>query len=332
MLLGNKGAQLCEMTSIGLPVPPGFTISTVACRKFYSLGKKWPKGLEQEVKQKLKALEKKTGKNLGDSQNPLFVSVRSGSYVSMPGMMDTVLNLGMNDETMKACGEQMENNRAALDSYRRFINMFGNVVMGVAHEKFEQVLDSVKKEMNANQDTDLTEEDLKEVVEKYKEVVRKNTGKDFPSDVFVQLKMAIDAVFNSWNSKRAVAYRKINNLIDEAGTAVNVQAMVFGNTGENSGTGVAFTRNPSTGEKELFGEFLINAQGEDVVSGIRTPKQLSELKNLHPKVFSELVKIFDLLEKHYKDLQDVEFTFDRGKLYVLQTRGQEAEKELQKLQ
>lgn len=319
MLLGNKGAQLAEMTSIGLPVPPGFTISTTACNEFYSLGKKWPKGLEEEVKKKLFELEKKTGKKLG-GENPLFVSVRSGSYVSMPGMMDTVLNIGMNDKTVLAFAKQTSNERAAFDSYRRFINMFGDVVMGVKHEFFEKELEEIKAKRGVELDTELSAGDLKEVVGRYKHVVKKHAAKDFPQDAWTALKMSVDAVFNSWNSPRAVAYRKINRLRNDAGTGVNVQSMVFGNTGEKSGTGVAFTRNPATGEKEHYGEFLINAQGEDVVAGIRTPKKIDELKKLLPGVYGELLKVYGILEKHYRDLQDFEFTFEEKKLFLLQTR------------
>jgi len=309
------------MTSIGLPVPPGFTISTEACKKFYELEKKWPQGLEKEVKEKILELEKKTRKTFGGAENPLFVSVRSGSYVSMPGMMDTVLNLGMNDQTVIACAKQTGNERAALDSYRRFINMFGDVVMGVKHEFFEKELEEVKAKRSAKLDTELNAMDLKEVVERYKEVVKKHGGEEFPKDTWTALKMTIDAVFNSWNANRATAYRKIHNIRHDAGTGVNVQAMVFGNMGKDSGTGVAFTRNPATGKKEHYGEFLINAQGEDVVAGIRTPQKIDELKKVLPKVYEELLKVYDTLEKHYKDMQDFEFTFEQGKLFLLQTRS-----------
>ncbi|MEM4709447.1 MAG: pyruvate, phosphate dikinase, partial [Candidatus Diapherotrites archaeon] len=320
-ILGNKGAQLAEMTRAGLNVPYGFTITTDACREFYRLNKKWPKGLEEEVKKALKKLEKKTGKKFGDEKNPLFVSVRSGSYVSMPGMMDTVLNLGMNDKTTETFANLTKNPRAAYDSYRRFINMFGDVVMGIPHAKFEEKLTEIKERAGAKFDTDLNVEELKKVVEEYKAIVKREKGNSFPQDPITQLKMGINAVFDSWNSNRAIAYRKINNLRNDAGTAVNVQAMVFGNMGEDSGTGVAFTRNPATGEKEHYGEFLVNAQGEDVVAGIRTPKPIEEMKNTHPKVYAELSKIFEKLDKHYKDMQDFEFTFEKGKLYLLQTRS-----------
>jgi len=318
--LGNKGAQLAEMTASGLPVPPGFTVSTEACNEFYEKGKKWPEGLENQVKEALEKVEEKMGKKFGGKENPLFFSVRSGSYVSMPGMMDTVLNLGMNDETVEAFAKQTGNERAAWDSYRRFIQMFGDVVMGVPHSKFEKILDKIKEEKGAKVDTDLDVDALKQVVAEYKKMVKKEEGKLFPDNAWEQLKMGIDAVFNSWNTPRAVSYRRINKLRNDAGTGVNVQVMVFGNMGNDSGTGVSFTRNPATGEKEHYGEFLVNAQGEDVVAGIRTPKKIDEMKNTHPEVYKELIKVYETLEKHYKDLQDFEFTFEKGKLYLLQTR------------
>ncbi len=319
--LGNKGAQLAEMTETGLPVPPGFTLSTEACNEFYELGKEWPEGLKKQVKEKLAELEKEQGKELGKGENPLFVSVRSGSYVSMPGMMDTILNLGMNDESVEAFAKKTGNPRAAYDSYRRFITMFGNVVMDVTHAKFEELLDHAKDTKGVKFDTDLDAEDLKALIPKYKELVKAEAGKDFPQDPLEQLTMSIDAVFGSWNNPRAIAYRKINSLRNDAGTGVNVQAMVFGNMGETSGTGVSFTRNPGTGEKEHYGEFLINAQGEDVVAGIRTPKPVDSMKDVLPDVYEELLKIYDTLEKHYKDLQDFEFTIEDKKLYLLQTRN-----------
>ncbi|MFH1586953.1 MAG: pyruvate, phosphate dikinase, partial [Candidatus Diapherotrites archaeon] len=320
-LLGNKGAQLAEMSSLGLPVPPGFTITTEACNEFYDLNKKWPEGLERQVKEKLSELEKKMGKKLGDKENPMLVSVRSGSYVSMPGMMDTVLNLGLNDESVKGLAKQTNNERMAYDSYRRFINMFGDVVMGVKHEKFEGILSSVKKAKGAKFDTDLDVEALKEVVEGYKELVKKETGKMFPNDPFEQLRMGINAVFSSWNVPRAVSYRRINKLRNDAGTGVNVQTMVFGNMGEDSGTGVGFTRNPSTGKKEHYGEYLINAQGEDVVAGIRTPEPIDEMKKKLPEAYVELLKIYEKLETHYREMQDFEFTVERGTFFLLQTRS-----------
>lgn len=320
-LLGNKGAQLSEMISIGLPVPPGFTITTEACKEFYAKNKKWPIGLEEQVKEKLSALEKKMDKMLGDSKNPLFVSVRSGSYVSMPGMMDTVLNLGMNDESVKAFAVQTKNERAAWDSYRRFIHMFGDVVMLVPHEKFEECIHNFKETKGKELDTELSAEDLRELVSKYKEIVLNEKGKSFPQNPWEQLIMAIDAVFNSWNSQRAISYRRINNLRNDAGTAVNIQAMVFGNMGNDSGTGVSFTRNPGNGNREHYGEFLINAQGEDVVAGMRTPEKIDSMKKTHLNVYEELLRVYEKLEKHYKDLQDFEFTFEKGKLFLLQTRS-----------
>ena len=320
-LLGNKGAQLAEMTNAGLNVPYGFIISTEACNKFYGSGKKWPNGLGVQVKTALVKLEKKTGKKFGSVKNPLFVSVRSGSYVSMPGMMDTVLNLGMNDETVEAFAKLTKNPCAALDSYRRFINMFGDVVMGVPHSKFEAALDKVKEKAGAKFDTDLTVEHLRDVVQKYKEIVRKEKGTMFPQEPWKQLEMGVNAVFLSWNTPRAVSYRRINKLRNDAGTGVSVQAMVFGNMGNDSGTGVSFTRNPATGAKEHYGEFLVNAQGEDVVAGIRTPKQIDEMRKTNPKVYKELVGIYGKLERHYRDLQDFEFTFEKGKLFMLQTRS-----------
>jgi len=320
-LLGNKGAQLAEMTASKLPVPQGFTITTEACNQFYEEGKKWPHGLESQVKEKLEKLEKKMSKDLGGKENPLFLSVRSGSYVSMPGMMDTVLNLGMNDETVEVFAKKTGNERAALDSYRRFITMFGDVVMDVKHALFEGILDNAKKTKGVKFDTELDASDLKALIPKYKELVRKEAGKDFPQDPWEQLKMGIDAVFSSWNTPRAVSYRRINSLRSDAGTGVNVQAMVFGNMGEDSGTGVSFTRNPANGNKEHYGEFLINAQGEDVVAGIRTPRPIDELKGVMPEVYEELLKIYDTLENHYKDMQDFEFTIENKKLYLLQTRN-----------
>lgn len=319
-LLGNKGAQLAEMTSIGLPVPPGFTITTKACNEFYENRQNWPKGLLEEIKGKLNELEKTMGKKLGDDKNPLLVSVRSGSYVSMPGMMDTVLNLGMNDKSVVSFASQTKNERAAWDSYRRFIHMFGDVVMGVQHEKYEHIIAELKKKKGAKFDTDLTVEDLKELVKQYKALVRQEKGNDFPQDPWSQLEMGINAVFNSWNCPRAVSYRRINKLRGDAGTAVNVQSMVFGNMGNDSGTGVGFTRNPANGEKEHYGEFLINAQGEDVVAGMRTPEPIDRMKEKLPEAYKELIKIYALLEKHYREMQDFEFTIERNRLYMLQTR------------
>jgi len=319
-ILGGKGAGLAEMTRIGLPVPQGFTISTEACIEYYENGKKYPQGLEDQIKENLKKLEEISKKKLGDSKNPLLVSVRSGAVVSMPGMMDTVLNLGLNDITIQGIIENTKNERFAYDSYRRFLQMFGNVVLNIEHDKFEHILEAVKNELKAKLDTEIDCDGLKKLVEEYKKLIKKETGKDFPQNPELQLKTAIDAVFNSWNTKRAVTYRRINKIPDDLGTAVNVQEMVFGNMGEDSGTGVGFTRNPSTGVKENYGEYLLNAQGEDVVAGIRTPLPLSNLKNDLPKVYEELIKIVKLLEKHYKDVQDYEFTIEKRKLYLLQTR------------
>ncbi|MEN3203043.1 MAG: pyruvate, phosphate dikinase [Atribacterota bacterium] len=320
LLLGGKGANLAEMTRIGLPVPPGFTITTEACSHFYKNNQTWPEGLEEEVKKSLKVLEEKTGKKFGDPNNPLLVSVRSGAPASMPGMMDTILNLGLNDAVVQGLARLTSNERFAYDCYRRFIQMFGNVVMGVDHSKFEAVLDEVKEEVGAKLDTDLDAAALKKVVEKYKKLYKEHTGEDFPQEPWEQLRRAINAVFLSWNNKRAITYRKIHNIPEDWGTAVNVQMMVFGNMGFDSGTGVGFTRNPSTGEKEYYGEYLLNAQGEDVVAGIRTPKPIKEMEKELPQAFEELKKVYEILEKHYKDMQDFEFTIERGKLYLLQTR------------
>jgi len=319
-ILGGKGAGLAEMTRIGLPVPHGFTISAEVCNEYYENNQKYPLELDEQVKDKLNELEDVSKKKLGDAKDPLLVSVRSGAAISMPGMMDTVLNLGLNDITIQGVIDKTKNERFAYDSYRRFLQMFGNVVLGIEHDKFERVLEAIKTELKVKLDTEINCDGLKKLVEEYKKLIKKETGKDFPQDPELQLKTAIDAVFNSWNTKRAVTYRRINKIPDDLGTAVNVQEMVFGNMGEDSGTGVGFTRNPSTGEKEYYGEYLLNAQGEDVVAGIRTPLPLSNLQNDLPKVYEELIKIVKLLEKHYKDVQDYEFTIEKGKLYLLQTR------------
>lgn len=318
-LLGGKGANLCEMTSLGVPVPPGFVITTETCREFLET-KRYPNGFDKEVALHLAKLEEACGKIFGDKENPLLVSVRSGAAVSMPGMMDTVLNLGLNDETVQGMIAKTQNPRAAYDAYRRFVNMFSNVVLGLSHELFEEQMEAIKKAKGIECDTDLTENDLKELVALYKAVVQKHTGQPFPEDPHDQLKFAIEAVFNSWNNDRAITYRKINGIGGLIGTAVNVQAMVFGNMGETSGTGVVFTRDPSTGEKMLYGEFLMNAQGEDVVAGIRTPKDIESLKTVLPEAYNQLVDIKDKLENHYKDMQDIEFTIEEAKLYFLQTR------------
>ncbi|MEA3453446.1 MAG: pyruvate, phosphate dikinase [Candidatus Caldatribacteriota bacterium] len=319
-ILGGKGAGLAEMTRISLPVPQGFTISAEVCNEYYKNNQKYPLGLDEQIKDKLNKLEDASKKKLGDPKKPLLVSVRSGAAISMPGMMDTVLNLGLNDITIQGVIDNTKNERFAYDSYRRFLQMFGNVVLGIEHDKFEYVLEKIKKELKVKLDTEIYCDGLKKLVEEYKKLIKKETGKDFPQNPELQLKTAIDAVFNSWNTKRAVTYRRINKIPDDLGTAVNVQEMVFGNMGGDSGTGVGFTRNPSTGEKEYYGEYLLNAQGEDVVAGIRTPLPLSNLKNDLPKVYEELIKIVKLLEKHYKDVQDYEFTIEKGKLYLLQTR------------
>jgi len=318
-LLGGKGANLCEMKRIGIPVPEGFVITTEACREFFKKND-FPEGLWEEVLRAMAELEKRTGKKFGGEENPLLVSVRSGAPISMPGMMDTILNLGLNDKTVEGLSKATNNPRFAYDSYRRLIQMFGNVVLGIEHNEFEEVLDKIKKKYNAEQDVDLDVNALKEVVEEFKKVIEKH-GKKFPQDPYEQLRMAIWAVFESWNNERAKVYRKINNIPDDMGTAVNIVTMVFGNMGNDSATGVAFTRNPSTGEKELYGEYLVNAQGEDVVAGIRTPKPVSELAKEMPEVYNQLKNIAELLEKHYRDMQDIEFTIERGKLYILQTRN-----------
>jgi pyruvate, orthophosphate dikinase len=320
-LLGGKGANLAEMTSIGLPVPPGFTITTEACDSYYKDGKKLNEEIKKQISEKLIELQKDMGKRFGNSSDPLLVSVRSGAAVSMPGMMDTILNLGLNDESVLGLIEKTGNERFAYDSYRRFIQMFGDVVMGVKHELFEEILERVKETRGVKQDTELDADDLRRIVEMYKELIRAKKGRDFPSDVYEQLDMAIDAVFGSWNNDRAITYRRLNNIHGLLGTAVNVQTMVFGNMGEDSGTGVCFTRNPSTGENKFYGEFLMNAQGEDVVAGIRTPKNIEELGEIMGDCYSELVELRKRLEEHYKDMQDIEFTIQQGKLYILQTRN-----------
>lgn len=319
-LLGGKGANLAEMTRMGLPVPRGFTITTEACIEYTKGGKKFPSGLNEQVNENLKKLEENTGKTLGDSDNPLLVSVRSGAVFSMPGMMDTILNLGLNENTIQGIIQKTNDERFAYDSYRRFIQMFGNVVMGISGEHFEKILEEIKNKQKVEIDADIDVDGLKEVVKQYKSLVSKETGKEFPDDPQQQLNMAIEAVFSSWDNKRARTYRKINKIPDDLGTAVNVQEMVFGNMGYDSGTGVGFTRNPSTGEKENYGEYLLNAQGEDVVAGIRTPKHLDELNNDMPEVYEELISTVKKLENIYKDVQDYEFTIEKKKLFILQTR------------
>ncbi len=320
-LLGGKGANLADMTSIGLPVPPGFTISTEACAFYSAHNAEYPEGLREEVMANLAKLEKVMGAKLGDSENPLLVSVRSGAAQSMPGMMDTVLNLGMTPDSAKALAKKTNNQRFAWDSYRRFMQMFGDVVMGVPHHDFEEALQAVKTERNRKFDTELDVDDLKEVIDRYRALYKKAIGEDFPTDPIDQLFKAINAVFGSWNNERAIKYRQMNDIRGLLGTAVNVQSMVFGNMGNTSGTGVAFTRDPSTGENKFYGEYLMNAQGEDVVAGIRTPETIDTLRNVNEKVYNQLVGIRDLLEKHYKDMQDIEFTIQEGNLYMLQTRN-----------
>ena len=320
-LLGGKGANLAEMTNIGLPVPFGFTITTDVCRKYTEDGGVLAQEVIDEVWEHLAELEEVMGKKFGDNENPLLVSVRSGAPISMPGMMDTILNLGLNDVAVEGLAKKTNNERFAYDSYRRFIQMFGDVVMEIKKSNFDEVLDGQKKKAGVEFDVELTTEDLKEVIAGYKEVVKRELGREFPQEPKDQLLEAIKAVFRSWNNDRAILYRKMYDISDSLGTAVNVQSMVFGNSGNNSGTGVAFTRNPANGENKLFGEFLVNAQGEDVVAGIRTPQPISEMAEAFPEVYSQFEKIADTLENHYKDMQDMEFTVEDRKLFMLQTRN-----------
>ncbi len=321
-LLGGKGANLAEMTRIGLPVPPGFTLSTEACSGYYTDGPEgtWPEGLEEQVKEKLALLESVSEREFGRGSEPLLVSVRSGAAVSMPGMMDTVLNLGLNENSIRSLISKTGNPRFVWDAYRRFIQMFGDVVMGIPHHTFEEALDGVKAGKGVELDTDLSTDDLKEVVDQFKRIYDSKTGKPFPEDPWDQLKLSIDAVFGSWNNARAIRYRQINAITGLIGTAVNVQTMVFGNMGDASGTGVCFTRNPSNGENVFYGEYLMNAQGEDVVAGIRTPKPISTLRDVNEEAYDELLRIRTILEEHYLDMQDIEFTIQEEKLYILQTR------------
>ena len=320
-LLGGKGANLAEMTNIGLPVPRGFTVTTEACLKYYDDGEKLNADITSEIEEKLKELEKITGKTLGDAHNPLLVSVRSGARASMPGMMDTVLNLGLNDTVAEGFSEVTGNPRFVYDSYRRFIQMFADVVMGFPKSSFERLFDKIKEEKHVEYDTELTAEDLQEVIGIYKEEYKKHAGVEFPQDPKVQLIEAVKAVFRSWNNDRAITYRRLNDIPSSWGTAVNVQEMVYGNKGETSGTGVAFTRNPATGENALYGEYLMNAQGEDVVAGIRTPQTIDTLKEVMPECYEEFKRICGILENHYRDMQDMEFTIEDGKLFMLQTRN-----------
>ena len=320
-LLGGKGANLAEMTVMGLPIPQGFTITTEACTDFNANGKQLNEAMVEQIDKALVKLEETAGKKLGDPQNPLLVSVRSGARASMPGMMDTVLNLGLNDQSVEGLASVTNNKRFAYDSYRRFIMMFADVVIGVSKSKFERKLDAIKEEKGARYDTDLTAEDLKEVIDAFKEIYFEDQGKAFPQDPKEQLYEAVKAVFHSWDNPRAFVYRRMNDIPYSWGTAVNVQRMVFGNMGDTSGTGVAFTRNAATGEKAIFGEYLINAQGEDVVAGVRTPKPIATLKEDMPQVYEQFCDIAHKLEVHYKDMQDMEFTIENGKLYFLQTRN-----------
>ena len=319
--LGGKGANLAEMTNIGLPVPSGFTVTTEACTRYYEDGEKISNDIETEIFEKLSELEEKTGKKMGDATNPLLVSVRSGARASMPGMMDTVLNLGLNDEVAIEFAKATDDERFVYDSYRRFIQMFADVVMGFPKSSFERKFDKIKEEKGVQFDTELTAEDLKEVVNIYKEEYKNHANEEFPQDPKIQLIEAIKAVFRSWNNDRAITYRRLNDIPSSWGTAVNVQEMVYGNRGETSGTGVAFTRNPATGEKVLYGEYLMNAQGEDVVAGIRTPQSIETLKEVMPECYESFVKICKTLEDHYRDMQDMEFTIENGKLFMLQTRN-----------
>ena len=320
-LLGGKGAGLAEMSRIGLPVPPGFTITTEACLEYFRQERRFPDRLMDEVREKLRVIEQRTDKKFGAVKNPLLLSVRSGAKFSMPGMMDTVLNLGSNNATIEGLARGTNDTRSAYDSYRRFIQMFGNVVLGVKHERFEEALAGLKQARGVKQDVELTAQDLQELIKDYRRIVTEATGADFPDDPMKQLEMAVRAVFESWNTPRAVSYRTYHKIPHDLGTAVNIQTMVFGNMGPTSGTGVAFTRNPATGEKILYGEYLLNAQGEDVVAGTRTPRPIAELAEEQPEAHQELQRIADLLERHYRDVQDIEFTIERSKLYMLQTRA-----------
>jgi pyruvate,orthophosphate dikinase len=320
-LLGGKGAGVAEMTRAGMPVPPGFTITTEACREYYSRGRQMPDGLWEQAEMALAQVEEQTGKRLGDPENPLLVSVRSGAKFSMPGMMDTVLNLGLNAQTLEGLRRLTGDERFALDAYRRFVQMFGKIVKGIDGDLFEEALTEAKEKAGVRTDPELSPAQLRELVERFKEIFAKETGEEFPEDPKQQLRAAVEAVFASWNTPRAVAYRRAEKIPDELGTAVNVQMMVFGNMGEDSGTGVAFTRNPITGEKELYGDFLVNAQGEDVVAGIRDTEPISALRERMPEVYAQFQEYAQKLEQHYRDVQDLEFTIERGKLYMLQTRN-----------
>jgi len=318
-LLGGKGANLAEMANMGIPVPPGFTVTTEVC-VLYLKNNQYPEGVLEQVDEAIAKLEKVNGKKFGDPNDPLLLSVRSGARVSMPGMMDTVLNLGLNDSSAAGLARKTGNERFAFDSYRRFLTMFGDVVLGIEYENFECIIAAKKKELGVKLDTELGVADLKDLVAKFKVLIKKKSGRDFPQEPIQQLRMSIEAVFNSWNNQRAITYRRLNNIPGEWGTAVNVQNMVYGNMGDTSGTGVAFTRDPATGEKRFFGEYLFNAQGEDVVAGIRTPQPIESLKEHMPEIYDQLVDIYQKLEQHFTDMQDIEFTIQQGKLYMLQTR------------
>ena len=322
-LLGGKGANLAEMTGLGLPVPRGFTVSTEACTRYYEDGKTIAKDIEEEIYAMLSKTEGVVGKKFGDPENPFLVSVRSGARASMPGMMDTILNLGLNDTVVEGLAKLTQNPRFAYDSYRRFITMFSDVVMEIEKVKFDKIMDAMKEEKGVVMDTDLDASDLKNLVAKFKELYQREKGEAFPQEPKVQLMEAIKAVFRSWDNPRAIVYRRLNDIPYNWGTAVNVQEMVYGNMGDDSGTGVAFTRDPSTGEKKLYGEFLMNAQGEDVVAGIRTPQSIDQLKNTNPEAYNQFINIANTLEKHYRDMQDMEFTIERGKLFMLPEMGRE---------
>ena len=320
-LLGGKGANLAEMCKAGVPVPPGFTITTDVCRLFYDNSMEVPKAIDAELESAIARVEKMAGKKFGDAADPLLLSVRSGAKFSMPGMMDTILNLGLNEATVEGLSAKTKNPRFALDNYRRFIAMFGNVVMGIDKDVFEEVITKVKRDRRVKQDSSLQENDLRQIVKKFKSIIKRKTGEEFPDDPWKQLRMSRDAVFRSWNNPRAITYRRMNEIPSEIGTAINIQAMVFGNMGNTSGTGVGFTRDPSTGDNEFYGEYLVNAQGEDVVAGVRTPQPIAQLQKEMPKVFKQLRDITSKLEKHYRDVQDFEFTVQEGELYMLQTRS-----------
>ena len=320
-LLGGKGANLAEMTNLGLPIPQGFTVTTEACTDYYNNGKQISDEVKDQIFAALAELEKLQNKKFGDTENPLLVSVRSGARASMPGMMDTILNLGLTDISVEGFAKKTGNPRFAYDSYRRFIQMFSDVVMEVPKSLFERVLDEIKEAKSAHYDTDLTADDLKEVITRFKAIYKDKMGEDFPQDPKIQLMEAVKAVFRSWDNERAIVYRRMNDIPGDWGTAVNVQSMVFGNMGDTSGTGVAFTRNPSTGARGIYGEYLINAQGEDVVAGIRTPQPITRLEQDLPECYKEFIEIANKLENHYRDMQDMEFTIEEGKLYFLQTRN-----------